>query len=207
VIPTAATAVATDSDSSVISESSDTVVADQTDRLDSSFEWFIEEVGMGTKPAIVLAPDGTPHIGFMLEAIDGDDSIGISYVIQTGGSEVVVKYASNSANSKSWTIIEFDTLGEVFYGFEGAREIMSIQIESAGNLWIVYSDQANIKLAVSDGDAFVIETISTSDDCGEKFGQLVSRSLDQHEVCAHRNVRSYCKGPVKRQHFLLPRYC
>ena len=54
----------------------------------------------------------------------------------------------------------------------------------------------NIKLAVSDGDAFAIETISTSDDRGEKFGQLVSLSLDQHDVAHIATFEVTAKGPL-----------
>jgi hypothetical protein len=36
-----------------------------------NFNWLVEEVGKGTKPAIAIAPDGTPNIAFMFESQDG----------------------------------------------------------------------------------------------------------------------------------------
>jgi hypothetical protein len=114
--------------------------------------------------------------------IDDSDRLHISYATQTGSGEAVVKYATRGSGESDWTITEVDTLSNIVYGQEGARELTSIKIDSTGNPWIAYTDEVNLKLAVWDGGAFRTETISTSDDRGTDFGQLVSLGLDADDV-------------------------
>ena len=114
--------------------------------------------------------------------IDDSDRIHISYATQTGNDEAVIRYAAKDVGESSWTITDVDTLSSIFYGFEGAREITSIKIDSAGNPWIAYTDETNLKLAVWDGGGFRTETISTAQDRGAVFGQLVSLGLDADDV-------------------------
>jgi hypothetical protein len=121
-------------------------------------------------------------------AIDNSDRIHISYVTQTGNNTAVVKYATRGAGESDWTITDVDTLDNIFYGFEGAREITSISIDSAGNPWIAYSDESTLKLAVGDGSGFRTDTITTSEARGPDFGQLVSlqqiRGMRRHRFVA-----------------------
>ena len=128
--------------------------------------------------------------------IDDGDRIHISYVTQTGSDEAVVKYATKGAGESGWTITDIDTLSNIFYGFEGAREITSISIDSAGNPWIAYTDEMNLKLAVWDGSAFRTETISTSQDRGAVFGQLVSLGLDADDVAHIATFEVTATGPL-----------
>ncbi len=94
--------------------------------------------------------------------IDGDDRFHISYATQTGDDAATIKYATRGTGESDWTITEVDTLSNLFYGFEGAREITSIKVDSAGNPWIAYTDELNLNLAVWDGVAFRTETITTA---------------------------------------------
>ncbi len=75
-----------------------------------------------------------------------------------------------------------DSLTQLFFGFEGAREITSIKIDGDGNSWIAYVDEVNLKLAVWDGSAWQIDLISTAQDRNKAFGQLVSLELDGDDV-------------------------
>ena len=129
-------------------------------------------------------------------AIDGSDRIHISYVTQTGDDEAVVMYATRGADESDWTITDVDTLSNIFYGFEGARELTSISIDSVGNPWIAYTDEVNLKLAVWDGNAFRSETISTSEDRGPVFGQLVSLGLDWDDVAHIATFEVTATGPL-----------
>ena len=128
--------------------------------------------------------------------IDDSDRIHISYVTQTGSDEVVVKYATRGAGESGWTITDIDTLSNIFYGFEGAREITAISIDSAGNPWIAYTDEMNLRLAVWGGSAFRTETISTSQDRGAVFGQLVSLGLDADDVAHIATFEVTATGPL-----------
>jgi hypothetical protein len=128
--------------------------------------------------------------------IDDGDRIHISYVTQTGDDEAAVKYATRGAGESNWTIIDVDTLSNIFYGFEGAREITSISIDSFGNPWIAYTDEMNLKLAVWDGRAFRTETISTSRDRGVVFGQLVSLGLDADDIAHIATFEVTATGPL-----------
>jgi len=128
--------------------------------------------------------------------IDDSDRIHISYVTQTGSDEAVVKYATRGAGESGWTIIEVDTLSNIFYGFEGAREITAISVDSAGNPWIAYTDEIDLRLGVWDGSAFRTETISTSQDRGAVFGQLVSLGLDADDVAHIVTFKVTATGPL-----------
>ncbi len=128
--------------------------------------------------------------------IDDGDRIHISYVTQTGSDEAVVKYATRGAGESGWTITDIDTLSNIFYGFEGAREITAISIDSAGNPWIAYTDEMNLRLAVWGGSAFRTETISTSQDRGAVFGQLVSLGLDADDVAHIATFEVTATGPL-----------
>ena len=128
--------------------------------------------------------------------IDDSDRIHISYVTQTGSDEAVVKYATRGAGESGWTITDIDTLSNIFYGFEGAREITAISIDSAGNPWIAYTDEMNLRLAVWGGSAFRTETISTSQDRGAVFGQLVSLGLDADDVAHIATFEVTATGPL-----------
>ena len=128
--------------------------------------------------------------------IDDGDRIHISYVTQTGDDEAAVKYATRGAGESNWTIVDVDTLSNIFYGFEGAREITSISIDSFGNPWIAYTDEMNLKLAVWDGRAFRTETISTSRDRGVVFGQLVSLGLDADDIAHIATFEVTATGPL-----------
>jgi len=129
-------------------------------------------------------------------AIDDSDRLHISYVTQTGDDEAVVKYATRGAGESDWAITDVDTLSNIFYGFEGAREITSISIDSSGNPWIAYTDEMDLRLAVWDGGAFRIETVSTSDVRGVVFGQLVSLSLDADDVAHIATFEVTANGPL-----------
>ncbi len=128
--------------------------------------------------------------------IDDSDRLHISYATQTGSDEAVIKYATRGAGESDWAITEVDTLSSIFYGFEGAREITSIKIDSAGNPWIAYTDELNLKLAVWDGSAFRTETITTAQERGAAFGQLVSLGLDANDVAHIATFEVTDTGPL-----------
>lgn len=129
-------------------------------------------------------------------AIDDGDRIHISYVTQTGSDEAIVKYATRGTGESGWTITEVDTLSNIFYGFEGAREITSISIDSAGNPWIAYTDETVLRLAVWVGGAFRTETVSSSKDRGPVFGQLVSLGLDADDTAHIATFEVTATGPL-----------
>ena len=128
--------------------------------------------------------------------IDDNDRFHISYATQTGSDEAVIKYATKGPGESGWTITEVDTLSNIFYGFEGARELTSIKIDSAGNPWIAYTDENNLKLAVWDGSAFRTETISTPADRKAVFGQIVSLELDASNVPHIATFEVTATGPL-----------
>ena len=128
--------------------------------------------------------------------IDDNDRFHISYATQTGSDEAVIKYATKGPGESGWTITEVDTLSNISYGFEGARELTSIKIDSAGNPWIAYTDENNLKLAVWDGSAFRTETISTPADRKAVFGQLVSLELDASNVPHIATFEVTATGPL-----------
>jgi hypothetical protein len=128
--------------------------------------------------------------------IDDNDRLHISYATQTGSDTAVIKYATRGAGESAWTIREVDTLSDLFYGFEGAREITSIKVDSASNSWIAYSDEVNLKLAVWDGNAFRVETITTAQERGPKLGQLVSLEVDANDVAHVATFEVTAAGPL-----------
>ncbi len=128
--------------------------------------------------------------------IDGDDRMHISYATQTGRDDAVIKYATRGAGESDWAITDVDTLTALFYGFEGAREITSIKIDSSGNPWIAYTDEANLKLAVWDGSAFRTETVTTASERGKTFGQLVSLEVDANDVAHIATFEVTATGPL-----------
>ena len=68
---TPTTAAAPTAEATTASASSASADPDRADLTSDNFNWLVEEVGKGTKPAIAIAPDGTPNIAFMFESQDG----------------------------------------------------------------------------------------------------------------------------------------
>ena len=63
-----------------------------------------------------------------------------------------------------------------------ARAITAIDVDSEGNPWIVYTDASIMKLAVWEGSAWQIDSVSIATDRGVAFGQLVTMELDADDV-------------------------
>ncbi len=106
-------------------------------------------------------------------------SIHISYLEKTGSSAGIVKYATKGTSETEWQITEIGTLEEIRFGFTGARNITSLALDSQGNPWIAYSDEAVLKLAVWDGSLWQMETVIDAD--SRPLGQLVSLKLDSED--------------------------
>jgi hypothetical protein len=110
-------------------------------------------------------------------AIDDDGGQHISYLEQTSDTSGTVHYAFRSDPASDWQLAEIDTLEAMFYGFTGARNITSIDLDSGGQPWIAYSDEAVMKLAQPGDGGSQIEVVAEADP-GAPFGQILSLELD-----------------------------
>ncbi len=126
-------------------------------------EWIRETVdsvgSAGVFNDIMIGPDGRLHV---------------SYVTLGNGSNGTVKYATRDADESEWVITVIAELSAITLGFEGARNITSIDVAPDGNPWIAFGDESRTSLAVFDGSDWAIEDIETSDDQGLQ----VSLSID-----------------------------
>jgi hypothetical protein len=109
--------------------------------------------------------------------IDGDGGQHISYLEQTGESTGTVRYGFRADPGSDWQLSDVDTLEAMFYGFTGARNITSIDLDSNGQPWIAYSDEAVMKLAQPGNSDSQIETVAESAP-DAPFGQILSLELD-----------------------------
>ena len=110
--------------------------------------------------------------------IDSADRFHISYFERSTSKSGTIKYATRGKGESDWTISEVGELKDLLFGFEGARNITSIQVDGEGNPVIAYSDTSNIKVARWNGSGWDTETLTTRKDRGKEFGQLVSLKLD-----------------------------
>ena len=130
-------------------------------------EWFTEIV------------DSNGDTGLFNDLIVGsDDRVHLSYFTQTGDTNGVVKYATRAAGDREWAITEIAELENVVLGFEGARNITSIALDSSGNPWIAFGDRNRTSLAVFDGTEWQIDDIATSGSGDVPQGQQVSLEID-----------------------------
>ena len=161
--------------------------------IDSAGIPYLTNYDQDTNDLILAIRDGSNWILETVDAegdagqfaelvIDGDDRIHISYVTQIGPDAATVKYATRLVSANEWEMRDVDALTQIFYGFEGAREITAIDVDSEGNPWIVYTDASIMKLAVWEGSAWQIDSVSIATDRGVAFGQLVTMELDADDV-------------------------
>ncbi len=111
--------------------------------------------------------DAAGNAGVFNDIIVGpDDRLHVSYVTLGTGSNGTVKYATRAAGESEWTTTEIADLSAITLGFEGARNITSIDVAPDGNPWIAFGDESRTSLAVFDGSEWAVEDIETSDDQG-----------------------------------------
>jgi hypothetical protein len=106
--------------------------------------------------------------------IDKNNNAYISYyemMTNTSGYIKVAKW-----DGEAWTSERIDKLDNVVVGFTGARKTSSIVLDFEQNPIVVYSDESVIKLALSDGSDWSLETVSEAGDL--PFGQQVSMAVD-----------------------------
>ena len=139
---------------------------------------------------LILATRGPG--GWQLDAVDSDGDTGlfshlavdrlggvhISYFERRDPSTGVVRYAYRPEPEATWQFETVDQLLALSTGFTGARNITSIDIDSAGNPWIAFSDESVLKLARRVAGAWEIETVVESDPATAPLGQIVSLKLD-----------------------------
>jgi len=114
-------------------------------------------------------------------AIDDAGGQHISYLEQTGETTGTVHYAFRPDAGSPWQLEELDTLDAMFYGFTGARNITSIDVDSQGRPWVAYSDEAVMRLAQRLDDGWQGETVAESAP-GSPFGQILSLELDDTDA-------------------------
>ncbi len=112
-------------------------------------------------------------------AIDGSDNLHISYYQNIQDSTGIVKYAFHDGSA--WTLSLVDSLHYVYRGFDGARNMTSIKLNSANQPHISYSDEKILKLAIQNGANWDIETILDETATSVIFGQMTSLGLDSNE--------------------------
>ena len=69
----------------------------------------------------------------------------------------------------------------MFYGFTGARNITSIDLDSSSQPWVAYSDEAVMKLAHPGEDGWENETVAEAAP-DAPFGQIISLELDSADT-------------------------
>jgi hypothetical protein len=111
-------------------------------------------------------------------AVDADGGIHLSYFERRDRSAGVVRYAYRPESGARWQHETVDQLTNLFFGFTGARNITSIEIDSGGSPWIAFSDEAVLKVARRVEGVWQIETVLESDPATEPLGQIVSLRLD-----------------------------
>ena len=113
--------------------------------------------------------------------VDADDRIHISYFERSDNETGTVRYATRAAGDAAWEFRDVDGLDRLFFGFEGARNITSVAVDSRGDPWIAYTDESLVKLARWSGDGWDVETVITAQEQQRPFGQLVSLKLDSQD--------------------------
>lgn len=131
----------------------------------------------------VSAVDSEGDVGrFSDMLIDGEGRPRIAYLEVTGETTGAIKYAV--FDGSRWSIERVDELSTFFIGpvgnMTGARNVVSIALDSTGNPVLAYSDQQTIKLAWRQGDRWEIETVLTAGE--DPLGQTVSLALDPSDT-------------------------
>ena len=141
------------------------------DDSDEDLKYAIKD---GTK-WVVSTVDNEGDVGrYASLVIDSQDNPVISYYQVDGNTSGYIKVARWDGDQ--WDIQQVDKLEKVFTGFLGARKTSSIVLDADDNPIVAYSDEEVVKLAVWDGDQWLIETAFTSD--GIPWGQQVSMDID-----------------------------
>lgn len=91
----------------------------------------------------------------------------------------MVKYATKGPDDSTWEIRDVDTLGQLTFGFVGARNITSLALDGEGNPWIAYSDERVLMLALWNGSEWQLERVVEAGP--QPLGQLVSLKLDSKD--------------------------
>ena len=127
--------------------------------------------------------------------IDDEGRFHISYFQRGSTSSGVVKYATRGSDETNWEIREVDSLDQLTFGFVGARNITSLDLDSKGNPWIAYSDEQKLKLAVWDGSGWQLQTVVDAE--SKTLGQLVSMKLDFQDQPHLTYFEVTNKGPLE----------
>ena len=111
-------------------------------------------------------------------AIDSKDNPAVIYFENDSGSVGYIKVAR--WNGSQWNTQRVGQLDSVAAGHFGARKTSSLVFDLADNPIVAYSDEEVIKLAVSDGSAWLTDKVLAAD--GVPLGQQVSMAIDGDDV-------------------------
>ncbi|GMQ84753.1 MAG: hypothetical protein BMS9Abin07_0317 [Acidimicrobiia bacterium] len=125
--------------------------------------WSIEtvdpEVGTGKYSSLAIDAEGRAHI---------------TYLLQTGSTTGVIRYAVEGADG-SWTIEDIAELDSIKTGFTGARRITSLALAADGTPHVVFSDEATMFYGSRGEAGWQVTPVVTAG--SRPLGQLVSMEL------------------------------
>ncbi len=125
--------------------------------------WSVEtvdpEVGTGKYSSLAIDEEGRAHV---------------TYLLQTGSTTGIVRYAVEEADG-SWTIEDIAELDAIRTGFTGARRITSLALAADGTPHVVFSDEATMFYGSRGEAGWEIAPVITAG--SRPLGQLVSMEL------------------------------
>jgi hypothetical protein len=124
-----------------------------------SLETVDPEVGTGKYSSLAIDTEGRAHI---------------TYLLQTGSTTGVVRYAVEGADG-SWTIEDIAELDAIRTGFTGARRITSVALATDGTPHVVFSDEGTMFYGSRSDAGWEVEAVITAG--SRPLGQLVSMEL------------------------------
>ena len=126
--------------------------------------------------------------------IDKTGRFHVSYLLRTGSSSGIVRYATRASAEDPWTISDIDELDAIVIGQVGARNITSVAVDSRGAPWVAYSDTAELHVARLDGSKWRTQRVARSGD--QPLGQLVSLGIDGDDALHIAYFEGRSPGPI-----------
>ena len=146
----------------------DLIYAERSARADGT--WTLTTVDsegdVGKYSSLAYDADGNPHITYFA---NGDEFAGS------------VRYTWRDAEG-DWHFEEVDTLENVRAGRVGARKLTGLQIDSNGNIHVMYSDRLLMTYAQRDADGnWSYQQVAESETDSGNLGSLVEFVLDSND--------------------------
>ena len=126
--------------------------------------------------------------------IDETGRFHVSYLLRTGNSSGIVRYATRASADDAWTISDIDELDAIVTGQVGARNITSVAVDSQGRPWVAYSDTAKLSVAGLDGTTWRTQSVAESG--GQPLGQLASLGIDGDDGLHIAYFEGRSPGPI-----------